>query len=60
MATKAYFVRGGIKKRGSPSRSLYSRVNTCFKTSHTDSKSFMQDQVIASHTCFGGHVVVNC
>ena len=21
---------------------------------------FMQDQIIASHTCFGGHMDVNC
>ena len=24
------------------------------------SQSFMQDNIIASHTCFGGHVEVNC
>ena len=23
-------------------------------------QGFMQDQIIASHTCFGGHVDVNC
>ena len=23
-------------------------------------QGFMQDQIIASHTCFGGHVFVNC
>ena len=23
-------------------------------------KGFMQDQIIVSHTCFGGYVVVNC
>ena len=23
-------------------------------------QGFMQDQIIASHTCFGGHIDVNC
>ena len=23
-------------------------------------QGFMQDQIIASHTCFGGHVDINC
>ena len=23
-------------------------------------QGFMQDQIIASHTCFGGHMDVNC
>ena len=23
-------------------------------------QAFMQDQIIASHTCFGGHMDVNC
>ena len=24
------------------------------------SQGFMQDKIIASHTCFGGHMDVNC
>ena len=24
------------------------------------SEGFMQDKIIASHTCFGGHMDVNC
>ena len=26
----------------------------------TDNQGFMQDKIIASHTCFGGHMDVNC
>ena len=26
----------------------------------TSDQGFMQDQIIASHTCFGGHMDVNC
>ena len=25
-----------------------------------EAQGFMQDKIIASHTCFGGHVDVNC
>ena len=31
----------------------------CFVQS-TILQGFMQDKIIASHTCFGGHVDVNC
>ena len=26
----------------------------------THTQGFMQDKIIASHTCFGGHMDVNC
>ena len=26
----------------------------------TGGQGFMQDKIIASHTCFGGHMDVNC
>ena len=32
--------------------------NACF-VAHLH-QGFMQDKIIASHTCFGGHVDVNC
>ena len=27
---------------------------------HVSNQGFMQDQIIASHTCFGGQMDVNC
>ena len=30
------------------------------KVSLSGNHGFMQDQIIASHTCFGGHMDINC
>ena len=30
------------------------------KTTTTYLQGFMQDNIIASHTCFGGHMDINC
>ena len=36
-------------------------LNLCLPgESYCPRQGFMQDQIIASHTCFGGHVDVNC
>ena len=28
--------------------------------SYSGQQGFMQNQIIASHTCFGGHIDINC
>ena len=32
----------------------------CFESVQTSELGFMQDKIIASHTCVGGHMGVNC
>ena len=40
---------------------LGSRLHGMPSLTHVDPwQGFIQDQIIASHTCFGGHVDVNC
>ena len=37
----------------------YVKLEIC-RISLGDFQGFMQDKIIASHTCFGGHMDVNC
>ena len=54
-----YYLKDGkvtrlSSQRTQPTDSRLSETNMPTK------QGFMQDQIIASHTCFGGHIDVNC